>query len=760
MDVVPSLFWHKKLPPRFPHISNGTFTVPFLFQARSICMPKPHKSLKMNDDILLVQNGYVAVPELKPSNIGKTSEMRLQSLGTIFSNMASYGFIPSLKATQEIMLLSDAGIYEFWNNLEPALKHVTGADRNMGDFVVYKNFPKEILEMSQAQYWTNQILMYWGLPNELFTQPPKAREELKERLKLKVLNLATEDTAFKVFEKLCKVRVKWTDNQEAQISYLLDTYSQLTLDMDEFAFKENGVNVIAQSLELILAGRRKVVVSNATDVLRLSAALSDGDISLRTPTKLRNLSRPERRLLVGLIEGSKNLADDFATRPEQWKRLLSRLHPSDFKATRTVDAYDKLYRKEAKTLAARVEPALAQRDAAALGLLKQQPGRFMRQLHQAYDLFGEAAFDAFQEVTDKLAVEQLVKLDAYLKTIDTRRNLLITPKGSWTKAKLVENGKRKIDRKHLTRLRTHISSGIYQRLDALYPDGFDLGTSLDNVKLQGSSQKLAAYGRGTSFDIPENAKFLRTASFWSKKAHHDVWFDVGWNMFDHAWKPVGTICWDSTEPFPQKGAVFSGDPTNSKDLKGRATQMIDLYPERLLADGVRYAVWNVLCYSRIPFSQAEEVLATLQWGEEPQKGKLYEPGRAQMVFPLTGNEMSKFVAYIDLVERKLVYMDVSLRADVRSAKNSASTVSEFMPSFVEHLESLPSVADIFIHGKSGSIPVLANDEGRSIEGTAYVHDRRNAENNFEPMNLETILNAKGDIVSKDCDLDTARRPGI
>lgn len=723
-------------------------------------MPKPHKSLKMNDDILLVQNGYVAVPELKPSNIGKPTEMRLQSLGTIFSNMASYGFIPSLAATQEIMLLSDAGIYEFWKNLEPALKHVTGADRNMGDFVVYKNFPKEVLEMSQAEYWTNQILMYWGLPNELFTQPVNDREELKERLKLKVLNLATEDTAFKVFEKLCKVRVKWTDNQEAQISYLLDTYSQLTLDMDEFSFKENGVNVIAQSLELILAGRRKVAVSNATDVLRLSAAISDGDISLRTSTKLRKLSRPERRLLVGLIEGSKNLTDDFATRPEQWKRLLSRLHPSEFNATRTVAAYDKLYRKEAKTIAARVEPALAQKDSSALDLLKQQPGRFMRQLHQAYDIFGKAAFDAFQEVTDKLAVEQLVRLDAYLKTINTRSKLLITPKGNWTKAQLIENGKKKIGAQHLASLRTHISSAIHQRLDALYPDGFDLDIGLENVKLQGSSQKLAAYGRGTTFDIPGNANFLRTACFWSKKGVGNVWFDVAWNLFDHNWKSVGTICWDSTHPVRQNGAVFSGDPTNSKDLKGRATQMIDLYPELLLADGVRYAVWNVLCYSKIPFSKAEEVLATLQWGEEPQKGKLYEPGRAQMVFPLTGNEMSKFVAYIDLVERKLVYMDVALRANVQSAKYSAAPLSKFMPSFIEHLGSYPSVADVFIHGRSGSIPVLVNDEGRSIEGTAYVHERRNAENNFDPMSLETILNAKGDVVSADYDLDTVRRPGI
>ncbi len=118
--------------------------------------------LKMNDEILFAQNGYVAIPELETAGKANPSTLRLQSLGTIFSNLSHYGFILSLKATQKLMELDDKGLAAFWKRVEPALAYVSGADRNMAEFVVYKNFPKEVLEMSLAEYWTNQILMYWA----------------------------------------------------------------------------------------------------------------------------------------------------------------------------------------------------------------------------------------------------------------------------------------------------------------------------------------------------------------------------------------------------------------------------------------------------------------------------------------------------------------------------------------------------------------------------------------------------------------------
>ncbi|MCV9964385.1 hypothetical protein OIU34_21080 [Pararhizobium sp. BT-229] len=707
-------------------------------------------SIKMSDEILLVQNGFVPVPGLNPYGDALRNDLRLQSLGTIVSNLAYYGFVPSRAATEALMKLSDAGIYEFWKNAQPALAYVTGEDRNMGDFVVYKNFPKEVLEMSEARYWFNQVLMYWGLPNDWFTEEPTERAPLSEKTGLKVLDIAGPSTAHDIYVRLCKTNAKWTDFQNAQAKHLIAARPDFAIDIDQFSFKENGVTLVAYCIADVVAGTRKAAVSTATDVLRLASALSDGDVSLRTKTKFRKFSRPERRFLLGLIENAKHIEADFAMRKEPWKRLLSNLHPADFKVERVSAAYNSLYNKEVHTLDAKVEKGLAGNDVASLDLLKAQPGQLLRRLHKVYDLFGRQAFEVFKDVTHALTVSQLVKLDAYLSTVNDRKSLVFTPKGNWAKAQIVENGKAKIDPVDLADLRKHISEEVGARLNALHPEGFRVDPATTKVKLQSNGQELASYGRGTVFDIPENVKFIRTASYWeAKREFQNVWFDVGWNFYGEDWKEMGTVCWDSTAlPFSRKAAVFSGDPTNSKDLAGRACQMIDLYPQKLVANGVRYAVWNVLCFSNIPFSDAKEVLATMQWGEEAEKGKLYEPSRAQVVFPLTGKAMSKYVAYVDLVERKLVYMDVGLRSNVRSATSNLKEVGEMMPAFVEYLGALPSVYDVFSHAGQGGLPVLYSDENVDVGGEAYVFQRRNADNSFDQVDLEGILNAKGDVVAE------------
>ena len=71
--------------------------------------------------------------------------------------------------------------------------------------------------------------------------------------------------------------------------------------------------------------------STATDVMRLAAALSDVDVSLRKVCKFRKFSRPERRVLISMLKGAKHLEGDLALRKEQWRRLLSFLRSGDFK---------------------------------------------------------------------------------------------------------------------------------------------------------------------------------------------------------------------------------------------------------------------------------------------------------------------------------------------------------------------------------------------------------------------------------------------
>lgn len=712
-------------------------------------MTKTNQAIKMTDAILLLQNGFIDVPEGAPRTGNEVA------MGTIVANMAYFGFAPSKAVVDAMSALTDADLEDLWAKLKPALKYVTADDRKMGKFVVYKNFPKEVLSMSDAEYWLKQILMYWGLPNELFTEEEKAREPIYEKIAPKVLDLANDETRLKIFDKLTKQSSDWTDFQKEQAGFLMKSYPSAVIDLDAFTHKTNGIKLIASAWSAVLTGERSVKVSTATDVMRLAAALSDIDVSLRAVGKFRKFSRSERRLLVSLLDGALNIEGDFALRAERWKRLLSFLRPGEFKFDKVKAAYDRLYKGELKTVASAIEAGLLNKDVAVLQVLKTRPGEFLRRLHKAYAVFGRVALDMFVCVFDSLSISQLVKLDGYLSTVNSRKAYIVTPAGSWAKAQIIDNKKAHVAQEDLLFIRSAISVEIGKRLRDIHPEGFAVAADTLNVKLQGNGQELAPYGRGTVFEIPENVTFMRTASYWrTDRKHGHVWFDNGFNFFGHDWSPKGSICWNSTNPFgdgehwgrkqPKNPAcVFSGDPTNAKELKGRACQMIDLYPQALIDKGVRYAVWNILSYSNIMFSDTEDLVASLQWGEDAETGALYEPSRAQMVFPITGKALTKFVAYIDLIERKLVYLDIGLSGSVHSARANENRLSKMMPSIVEHLDSLPSIGELFGHAiNDKGIPVVADDEGLEINGSAYVFKRLNAENNVEQIDVEEILKAK------------------
>ena len=692
----------------------------------------------LNKNHVLISNGLLPVAAFGSD----TGNISVAALGTVVSNLAYYGFAPSSEVLRQLSVLSDEEAGALWQDIKPALENITGADRKMDRHVVYKNFPREVLEMSQARYWVAQILMYMDVPNEYFTETEAERKPMGRIASLKVLGAARENSLNDIMNSLKAVTARWTEPQREQVVFLYGHLPAEEVSPEEYGFRENGVRVAA----LAFMRNERYFISTATDVLRMAAALSEGDLSLRTPGKFRNFTRSERRRLLCLMESmdSDKLVGDFFMRPEVWKRFLSRLHPGDFNMFARVDvAYDKLYRDDFTSFGAAVERGLKEPDRMVLELLSTRPGEFMRRLHKAYAVFEGEAVTAFLPVIGKLSTMQLVKLDGYLRTVNNRARMIYAPRGNWTRAQIADNKKSVFPEEHVSALRIEISRVIRARLAARYPEGFNVDSSASLVKIQTGDRELAPYGRGTVFEIPEGMTFLRSASYWEQQSDSNVWFDNGWNFFGENWADMGAVCWNSTDP-RKGGCVFSGDPTNSQELKGRGCQMIDLNLDLLEKQGVRYAVWNILCFSHIPFSKATDVLATLQWGDNPQKGGLYEPSRAQMVFPLKGDNLTKYVAYVDVRERKLVYIDANLYGSVSSAVGNGQHLSEKLPAFLEYVNSMPTVADLFSHGEQGTIPVLFTDEGISVSGNAWVFSPRNPDNAFTAIDLSEVLDDTSD----------------
>ncbi len=692
-----------------------------------------------NTTNILARYGFVEIP----NGIESASQ---EALATIMMNLSYYGYCLNQEAFAAVQKLSDSELAAWWAPLEKEFKSITGDDRKIGDFVVYKNFPAEVLDKSFAEYWIPQLLMYWGFPKEFFTEEVVARAPKKEKTTFKLLKRAGKFTLKSILDSLVASPARWKTQESNDV---LELSSKFNVNFAKFAFKENLVYLAS----VLIARGESVLVSNATDVLRLAAGLSESDVSLRENVKLKSFDKKTRRYLLSMLEKSANLAEDVARRPEMWKKFLHHLHPGDWASRfpNVCSVMNQLYHNNLMTFNTKVEALLLKKDPEVLKLLSTRPGDFRRRLVHTIDLFGDKAVKEFssQNVLDKLTTMQLVTLRSYLETVNDRFHRVFPPKGNWNKLQIGEA--RWVNEPHVNNLVKSISSVLSNRLPKIH--SLDEATKL--VKLPNNGAEVSPYSRGTVFPIPKNVNFIRTASYWKKAGYSTTWFDNGWNFFDSEWNNVGACCWNQTA-FPgynhskQKknnqntdGAVFSGDPVNSKEMEGRAAQLIDLYPEQLRKAGVRYAVWNILCYSRIAFADADEVFAALQWGEDAQSGKLFEPSRCQLAFPLSGKQFTKYVCLIDLEKNEMIYLDANLAGKVESAASNGQKLSEVMPSFMEYIRSLPSVHDLFRDAKvseNDGIHVLYSDKDTPLNGeSAYVFKPENKDNKFKPVDLNSLL---------------------
>lgn len=686
-----------------------------------------YDNILLRHNYILLRHNYISVP------MGEAPSFEMSRIATVAMNLSYYGFSVDAAAMKRIMSLNDSQLEGWWERVEPQLKSVTGDDRNMADFVVYKNFPAEVLEKTEGEYWFNQILMYWGLPNELFTQEVKPREGMAEQPKLTVLRLSKGDeTRDKILASYVSQAARWKQQEQDDVMFLS---ASRPVNFGSFGFKEN---LVALAKSFIRSGK-KVNVRTGTDVLRLAAGMSDGDVSLREKVKFSKFNRKTRRFFLDSLENCGNLGDDAARRPEVWKRFLKCLHPFDYKARypKVCEVADNLYKGNLTTFASLVEGALADKDTEALDLLESRPGEYRRRLVHCMNLFGSRVVDSFAKVLPKLTVAQLVSTHRFLESASSRKTRIFPPKGNWTKMQIAEG--RAVNEQDANIIRGAIGKELSTRV----PKVKMLDIMCEHIKLPSNDGEVSPYARGTVFPIPDGVDFIRTASYWEHKSGYgNIWFDNGWNFFGEGWEPAGTCCWNDTDTM-KPAAAFSGDPTNSKDSQGRACQLIDLRLEELRRKGVRYAVWNVLCFSGVPFSQAEAVYAALQWGEDAQSGKLFEPSRAQLSFPLAGDGKTKFVCYIDLQTREMVYMDANLKGAVQSATQNVETLKVQMPAFVEYLNSLPSVYDLFQHSvdeSEGNGYIVYSDKDVELKDCeAYVFRPENEANSYKELNINALL---------------------
>ncbi len=703
-------------------------------------MIQPNLSIMntINQHDILINHCLIQVPTAT-QNTSHQANIQ-QTMGTLSSNFLYYGYIPSQQAYEAMTQLAKTSpkmLHQWWQTLEKSLKKSKGVDKDIGKYIVYQNFPQEVLDMSQSEYWIRQLFIYWGADLTSVRQAPIPRAPMFEKVDFKVLHLARSFALANLYESLLLKPAVWIATEQQEVQWFVQ--QEYTMNA-EIKFKENLVFAAITCMQY----HQTLPLSTTTDVLRLATGFSEGDISLKTNSKFK-LSRSQRKYVLEVLAGVKDLEEGIMRHKNKWIRLFHQLHVGEY-----AKKYPKIYqvahtlRNGGKypTFNSNVENYLATSNTKALALLAQRPGEFARRIAHVLSVFGDATLSHFLPVLHKLETIKLLKLKRFLRTANNRNYRIFTPKGSWKKAQF-ELNETQIKPHHIQQIVMAIDQLVRQRVSNKFGTSFFYTPDIAHIKLPvNNAEAVSRYPKGTVFYIPDNIRFIRSVTYWQERSQ-TCWMDNGWNFFDANWQAKGTCCWDTTWEM-DKAAVFSGDPVNSYNKAGKAGQLIDLYLDQLVDMGVRYAVWNILSYNRIPFDALEDVQGLLLWGEKPQTGKLIEPSRVNFSFPVTGKSLTKYICYIDLFTRRLVLMDSSLSASVGSARNNATRLQSSMPAIVEYFDALPSLMDMFegfaVAPATDAMKVVYTDEQLPIDNEpAFVFFPKNKDNTYDPVSLEALI---------------------
>lgn len=610
-------------------------------------------------------------------------------LATMLKNIESLGFTFSPALLEQLGTLDEAQITEFYGHTVDCLRKMVGANREFAP--MYPNFPKQVMDMSEAELYFNAIMHYTGdllgvriLPN----YEKKKRPPLADKLKLKVIDLGTEEELTSLCAKLIGANSSISDGDKADVSWFIKRYKdnlEAVLPA-EIPFKENLSYVTmllmkyTDSAELVLTRYFKT----ATDVLRLAVALSDGDVSLAKADKFKSFKRSERRLMLSLIERIKNPKEDMLRYKKRWLRLGERLHPGEFKKRfpKTADAFDALRKnKPISTFNSQVEAAIRdEKIADALDLLQKRPGELARRLDHFIRLSKEPSEVSaiFAGVAAKVSTPVLLQVMAHFRARNTEKEVrAFFPKGRVAKVVSIENELPKIDSEvcaHIVRICEETLIERFKERDSLGKTYLDpaLGNYLVPFSQRSASKALRTIVRGSKLDIPEGDT-IRFFLWWKEgevngKKTGRVDIDLSSVMYDKDWNYKEHISYTNLKSSNYK-AAHSGDITSAPN---GACEFIDLDIPSVLKHGGRYIVMAVNSFTGQPFVTIPECYAGWMMRQAPGSGEIFEPATVVDKIDLGSETKVCIPVILDLEERKIIWTDIGLKSHPNYAINIES----------------------------------------------------------------------------------------
>ncbi|WP_028551086.1 TerD family protein [Paenibacillus sp. UNC451MF] len=592
-------------------------------------------------------------------------------LATAMKNIEYLGFTFSKQLMDTVRTMSIEEFTTLYDQLVVDLKTLIGAHVNYRP--MYPDFPRQVMLASEAELYINAILHYITL--ELPEYEAIDRFPLLDQVNLKVIDLGSEAEFDQMIRQLIQAKVSISAADKEDMDWAIEHYEDLEPIMPpEIPLKENVGFVVGALMKHERANTKLIgkYIKTATDVLRLAVALSDGDVSLASPTKFRKFKRSERRLLLGLLEQCFPITEDMLRYKHRWIRLGEILHPSEYKNQffYCKEAFDILRNnKPFETFRGSLELALLYNNVwTAVDLLKTRPGEFARRLDHLLRISDDASpiIEAFGEVIDQVSTPVLLQVRTHFNHRNELQELrTFFPKGNVAKAVAIENRLADLDSEACQAVVDLCSSALVRRFSALP----SLGNIYMDERLQSymvpfsqrsASKSLRTIVRGSKLRMPEG-NTIRFFTWWKEgvidgRATGRIDIDLSAVMYDDNWQYVEHISYTNLRSDKYK-AAHSGDITSAPH---GACEFIDIHIPSVVSYGGRYIVASLNSFTEQSYCDLPECFAGWMIRSNPGTGGIFEPSTVVDKIDITADTQIAIPVILDVVERTVIWTDLAL----------------------------------------------------------------------------------------------------
>ena len=614
------------------------------------------------------------------NNINETLSMA--ELATLIKKFEGYGYIFSKELA---IAISKEERNVIIDKLKSVIKVIEDFKSDKNYTVFYKNFPDEVINMSEVDLYINQILHYWiGYLPSNSENIIKEDVEPSKLVKARELNLIDDEMIEKLFIDLLSSNVTLSEQYLDDVCVLTNNKSIKELEkyMEYIQMKETLTTVSSYILkkEGVLIGNFKT----ATDILRLIAKISDVELNNKH-IHFAYFSRAELSQLMTKLENLQNPMPDIKRYSKPWhtffklyaKKINFNKYP---KLRKVVDMLfgDISYITERGKINEQIKklPTMSEEDLD--NFVKEYTVFYGDYIRGILSLLNKAKENQYEKLLLGLEncvtkVNTRILFQLYDRVINLQEKdktvpRLVNSKGKWRKLRESIS----LSDELLNRVLQIVEDGIKtqlkekENLGKVYIDKSYKDIMLTTSE-KDSNVSLRPMTRGSRIAFNPNAEVLRFFVAWKNldektlkeltPMYSRVDVDLSALSFDKDFKFKRVVAYYNQK---EMGFAFSGDITDAPEGALEYIDILDL--EKLKKKGDRYILMQIRSYNGYTFEEINSVYAgvmELTSNEAKEKKNMYSTAITQG-FQIMSPQITTNTILVDLVKFEYVWLDMNM----------------------------------------------------------------------------------------------------